>query len=303
MKIVIPGGAGFIGTALSRHFANKGYEVVVLSRLPEQAPAVLREHAEVVAWDGITAGPWVRQLRSAGAVINLSGENVGSGLWTHRKKQRIRDSRIFSTRTLVDALRAIETRPAVLLNASAIGYYGPHGDEKLRENWPPGNDFMAELCRDWEYEANKATELGVRVVTMRIGVVLGRGGGALAKMALPFRFFGGGRLGSGKQWMSWIHLDDLVGLFEFALEKATVLGPMNATAPEPVTNAEFTRTLARVLHRPALATMPAFALKALLREQAQLILNSQRVIPDKAQEMGYRFKFPLLQAALESLLT
>jgi len=302
MKIIISGGTGLIGNALAKHFAGKSHKVVVFSRHPEKASLALREYAEVVAWDALTSGPWIGQLQSADAVINLSGENVGSGLWTRKKKQRIRDSRIFATRTLVDALRAIDARPAALINASAIGYYGPHGDEKLLENWPPGKDFMAEVCRDWENEANKATELGVRTVTMRTGVVLGKGSGALAKMVLPFKFYFGGKLGSGKQWMSWIHLDDLVGLYEFALENRAILGPMNATAPEPVVNAEFAHTLAQILHRPALVAVPAFLLKTLLGEQARLLLNSQRVLPDKAREMGYRFQFPHLQAALENLL-
>jgi len=220
--------------------------------------------------------------------------------WNDEVKRRIRTSRIDSTRHLVDALSTRSHRPGVLICASAIGYYGSRGDEILTESSDPGDDFLARVVRDWEHAARLATALGVRVVNVRIGIVLGNGG-ALKKMIPPFRFGLGGRIGSGKQWMSWIHVDDLVNLILFAIAKSSVSGPLNGTAPHPVTNAEFTKELASVLHRPAIFPVPVFGLKLLFGEMAQAILASQRVIPKAALEAGYQFKHPNLNSSLADI--
>jgi len=231
-------------------------------------------------------------------VVHLAGEPVAQR-WTAAARERIRNSRVLGTRSLVSALR--HQPPAVLVSASAIGYYGSRGDEVLTEASPPGPDFLGQVSVGWEQEARVAEKFGVRVVTPRIGVVLGRGGGALAPMALPFRLGVGGRLGTGKQWMSWIHLDDLVSLIEFAATNAALSGPVNAVAPNPVTNAAFTRELAAALHRPAIFPVPALALKLLLGEMSQMLLGSQRVIPEAALRAGFQFRFAEAGQALRQI--
>jgi uncharacterized protein (TIGR01777 family) len=241
-------------------------------------------------------------LRDVDAIFHLAGEPVASGRWTAKKKARIRDSRRVGTANLVRGLAAAEVRPRVLVCASAVGYYGDRRDEILDESSAPGNDFLAEVCRLWESAAAEANRFGVRVVSVRTGVVLGRDGGALAKMLLPFRLGLGGRLGGGRQWMPWVHIDDLVGLLLHAATHDAVEGPMNGTAPHPVTNREFTRLLAATLRRPALFPMPGAALKLAVGEFAELLLASQRVVPQVALRTGYAFQYPDLEPALEEIL-
>jgi uncharacterized protein (TIGR01777 family) len=237
-------------------------------------------------------------------VFNLAGDPVASGRWTAAKKARIRDSRVLGTRNLVAALAKLEQRPRVLVSASAVGYYGDRGDETLDEQSPPGSDFLAEVCAAWEREAAVARELGIRVVPIRIGVVLGRGGGALAKMLLPFRLGVGSPLGSGNQYMPWIHLDDLVDLMLFAADRETVVGPLNGTAPHPATNRQFTYALGRAVGRPTfLPAVPGVALKLLAGEFAEVLLASQRAMPQAALAAGYAFRYPALEAALQAILS
>ncbi|MCP5116821.1 MAG: TIGR01777 family protein, partial [bacterium] len=241
-------------------------------------------------------------LRGADAVVHLAGEPVAQR-WTPETKRRIRTSRVDGTRTLVEAISKLSERPAVLVAASAIGYYGSRGDEELSEEAPPGEGFLPEICQAWEKETDAAAQLGVRVVKLRVGVVLGLGGGALAQMLTPFRLGLGGRLGSGEQWMSWIHLDDVVGLVRHAIEQSKLEGAVNATAPNPVSNADFTRTLARVLRRPAFFPVPERAIRILFGEMSEILTASQRVVPKAAEAAGFKFSFPDLGTALKNLLS
>ncbi len=277
MKVVITGGSGFIGRAIAERLRTSGHTVTAVSLRTPPGPEV---------------------FSGCDAVVHLAGEPVAQR-WTAAAKERIMHSRVQGTRTLVAALR--QQPPAVLISASAIGYYGSRGDEILTEDSPPGSDFLGQVAVAWEQEARAAEEFGVRVVTPRIGVVLGRGGGALPKMVLPFRFGVGGRLGNGRQWTSWIHLDDLVALVEFSIAATAVRGAVNAVAPNPVTNADFTRELAAALHRPAIFPVPAVALKLLLGEMSQVVLASQRVIPQAALQAGFQFRFMEVGAALRQI--
>ena len=251
-------------------------------------------------WTPGTLREWDVALDGADGVINLAGEPIAERKWTQTQRRRIEKSRIDATHSLVQACAKAKQRPQFLINASAVGYYGPHGDEMITEEIAPGNDFLSVLCRDWEEEAKKAEELGMRVVRLRIGIVLGHGGGALGKMAQPFKYFVGGALGSGQQWMSWIHLEDLVGLILQTIDDSRTTGPVNATAPTPVRNKEFCQTLAKVMHRPCWATVPGFALRMALGDMAEMLLTGQRVIPAVAEKSGYRFRYPTLEPALQA---
>jgi len=277
MKIVITGGSGFIGRAIAQRLRASGHSVAAVSLRTPPGPEVFAD---------------------CETVVHLAGEPVAQR-WTAAAKERIMNSRVQGTRSLVGALR--QQPPAVLISASAIGYYGSRGDEVLTEDSPPASDFLGQVAVAWEQEALAAEEFGVRVVTPRIGVVLGREGGALPKMALPFRFGVGGRLGDGKQWTSWIHLDDLVALFEFSISTSAVRGAVNAVAPNPVTNTAFTKGLAAALHRPAIFPVPAAALKLLLGEMSQVVLASQRVIPEAALRAGFQFRFTDAGEALRQI--
>jgi uncharacterized protein (TIGR01777 family) len=296
MKIAITGATGFIGRAVSRELAQQGHSILALTRRPEAVAGGLGPGVEAVKWDAFSPAP----LPPCDAVVHLAGESV-AGRWTPAKKARIRDSRIQGTRALVDGIARMPEKPSVLVSASAVGYYGDRGDEILTESSPPGHDFLAEVCAGWEAEAERAESLSLRVARVRLGIVLGRDGGALPMMALPFRFGLGGRLGSGRQWVSWIHREDAVGLFLHALERAEVSGPVNASAPEPVTNADLTRALAKALRRPAILPVPGFALKLAVGEMAGSLLGGQRALPDAALKSGYTFRYPDLAVALDEI--
>jgi uncharacterized protein len=278
MKIAITGASGFIGRALTDRLRAGGHAVTGIS---------LRQ------------GVKPDSFPPCDAVIHLAGEPVAQR-WTAAARKRIRDSRIQGTRQLVEALRV--RPPAVLISASAIGYYGSRRNDILTEEAMPSSDFLGKIAVAWEQEAFAAEAFGVRVVVPRIGVVLGPGGGALQKMLVPFRLGLGGRLGNGKQWMSWIHIDDLVALIEFAIATPELSGPVNAAAPSPVTNAEFTRELARALHRPAIFPVPAFVLKLIFGEMSQVLLASQRVLPEAALRAGFDFRYSDLGLALAAAL-
>jgi uncharacterized protein (TIGR01777 family) len=302
MRVLVTGGAGFIGKRLVSRLVSRGDEVIVLTRRPPVASKRV-EAARILNWDPQSGPPTPDAFGAIDAVVNLHGESIANGRWTAAKKERIRRSRIDGTRHLVQGIAAASPRPRVLVTSSAVGYYGPRGDESLDESSPSGQDFLAGVCREWEAEGGRARELGVRVVTIRTGIVLGAGGGALAKMILPFQLFAGGPLGSGEQWMSWVHLDDECGIIMHALDRPSVEGPMNATSPNPVRNRDFARALGRVLGRPSLLPTPAFAMRLLLGEMADaLLLTGQRVLPKKAEGTSYRFHHPLLGEALESIL-
>jgi uncharacterized protein (TIGR01777 family) len=308
VRIVIAGGTGFLGRPLAERLARAGWEVIVLTRSlpsgsvvqdPQERPPVAR-----AGWqpDGST-GPWAALVDGAHAVVNLAGESIAARRWSARQKARIRDSRLLATRSLVAAIRAARQRPAVLVSGSAVGYYGDRGDELLTEGAASGSDFLAQVAAEWEAAAQPAAALGTRLVLLRTGIVLARDGGALAKLLPPFRFFLGGPLGSGRQYMPWIHRDDWIRLVEWAIDREAVVGPLNATAPNPVPNLQFARTLGQLLGRPAVLPTPAFVLRLLLGEMADaLLLGGQRAIPARALELGFEFHHPDLAAALRAIL-
>lgn len=293
MRILLTGGTGFIGRALCTRLLAGGHRLTVWSR----RPALARQRLPGVAV--------IEDLAEAGeieAVVNLAGEPLVGRRWSARQKQAIRDSRLNTTAQLVRWMTPRLRRPHVLVSGSAIGYYGAHGDALLDESTPAGDDFAALLCRDWEYAAMQAEDLGLRVCRLRTGIVLGADGGALGKMLPPFRWGLGGPIGHGRQWMSWIHREDLIGLVQWLLELESAGGAYNGTAPEPVRNREFARTLGRVLHRPALLPAPSPLLRLAFGEGAQLMLTGQRVMPMHALVEGFRFRFPQLEDALRDVL-
>ncbi|MFI5395238.1 MAG: TIGR01777 family oxidoreductase [Candidatus Binatia bacterium] len=302
MKVVITGATGFIGRKLVRRLIAEGHEAVALTRNVEGARQALSIRCACQPWDP-AAGPDPAVIRGADAIVHLAGEGVADRRWTPARKQAIRDSRVAGTRALVGAIAALpsEARPRALISASAIGYYGDRGDEQLDEQSQPGNDFLAEVCTAWEQEAFAAEKLGVRTVVVRIGVVLGKEGGALQKMLRPFRLGLGGRLGSGRQWMSWIHLDDLVRLFVSVIGDGNATGAFNGVAPAPVTNVDFTVALGHALKRPAFLPVPAFALRLTLGEMSAILLASQRALPRAATQRGFTFRYPDIRGALADL--
>jgi len=298
MHIVVTGASGFIGRRLCDRLLAAGHELHLLGRAPKKG---LPASAAFSTWTPEIGPPPAAALEGADAIIHLAGEPVGQR-WTGEVKRRIRSSRVAGTANLVQGLAALQQRPRILLSASAIGYYGERGNEELRETSPAGTGFLADVCREWEAAALAAQPLGLRVVLLRTGVVLGERGGAMERMLPPFRLGVGGRIGSGEHWMSWIHADDAVGLIEFALNEAKITGPLNLTAPEPVTNAQFTSALAHALTRPAILPVPVTALRLLFGEMSEMLTASQRVLPAAALKAGYKFRYPKLGPALASVL-
>lgn len=298
MKVVVAGGTGFIGRPLVTRLHQAGHDVVVLSRGGTRGN--LPPEIHVVSWP-TSAGNQEAAVDGADAVVNLAGENVAQR-WTASAKEKIERSRVEGTNRLVEAIARARAKPSVLVSASAVGYYGARGDEELAEDAAPGAGFLAQTCLKWEEAASAAEPLGVRVARVRIGVVLAANGGALAKMLPAFRAYAGGPAGSGVQWMSWIHRDDLVELFLFALSNRAAFGALNGTAPAPVRNRDFAVALGKALHRPALLPAPALALKLLFGEMATVVLDGQRVVPQRALDLGFRFRFPDLGAALRDVL-
>jgi uncharacterized protein len=295
MRVLISGSSGLIGSALSRSFTERGYEVV---RLVRRAPS-----GGDILWNPDRGELALDPKSQFDVVLHLAGENIGAGRWSAARKERILSSRVNGTRTLVSALTQLQTAPPILISASAVGFYGDRGDEIVREENRPGDGFLAEVCKQWEAEALKTRQHGIRTVCLRIGVVLARDGGALAKMLLPFKLGLGGKFGDGSQYMSWVALDDLVAAVHHVVYDDSISGPVNVVAPHPVTNAEFTKTLGKVLRRPTILGAPAFALKLLLGEMAgPLLLEGQRVEPSKLLATRFEFKHPELDTALRSAL-
>jgi uncharacterized protein len=293
-KIIVAGGTGLLGTALVGALQDDRHMVVVLTRRPTRD--------NEVRWSPQYAeGLWTSALDNAHAVINLAGASIAGGRWTTARKAAIRDSRMQATGALVKAIVASGQPPPIFISSSAVGYYGSRGDEPVTETTAPGSDFLAHVCRDWEAAASQLSP-AARVVLLRSGVVLARHGGALPQMALPFKLFAGGPAGSGRQFMSWIHLHDWVATVKWALASQHIAGPLNVTAPEPVTNEDFSRSLGRVLGRPAWLKAPSFALRLMLGEMADaLILGGQRVLPAVAQQHGFAFQYPTLESALRQI--
>ena len=300
MKIFVAGGTGMVGTPLIRALKQRGDDVLVLMCRPT---AVKQTFADCTLLEGdpMQAGGWQDALAGCDAAVNLVGEGIFLRRWNDDFKKLLRDSRIQSTANVVAALARPGSRCKTLVNASAIGYYGPRGDEELTESDPPGSDFLAKACVDWEQATGAAASHGVRVAMIRTGVVLAKEGGALAQMLTPFKLGVGGKVGSGQQWMSWIHHQDLTGVFLTALDNAAASGPLNGTAPRPVTNYDFTKALGRALGRPTILPTPAFALKLLLGEVAEVVTQGQRVLPKRPLDLGYSFRFSDIDSALQDI--
>src|SRR5262245_32298469 len=303
MRVFVTGGTGLIGSRLVRALRRRGDEVVVLSRRAD-AWKQCGSDCTFALGDPARPGPWTAALAGCDAVVHLAGENIFARRWTPAFKQLLRDSRVRSTEALVAALAKLPAgeRPGVLVSGSAVGYYGPRGDEELGEDAPPGDDFLARVCADWERAALAAEAAGLRVVLLRTGLVLDRAGGLLPQVLTPFKLFVGGPVGSGRQWMSWIHHADLTGLLLTALDQPAARGPLNGTAPRPVTNRDFSTALGQVLGRPSAVRVPALALRLRFGEVAMVMTSGQRAVPRRALGLGYQFEFPDLEGALRDLL-
>jgi len=299
MRVLVTGASGLVGSALAGALRGAGHSADRLVRPGSEAKGA----GHGIKWDPVSGDLDRAAAEGADAVVHLAGANIGAGRWTASRKKLLRSSRVEATRNLVTGLLQLDRRPRALVSASAVGYYGNRGDELLTEESPPGEDFLGMLARDWEKEAMRAADFGMRVVIVRLGVILAPHGGALERMLLPFQLGLGGRLGSGKQWMSWITLPDAIGVLRHALENDALAGPVNAVAPNPVRNAEFTRTLGKVLGRPTIFPAPAFALRLVLGEMAgALLLSSQCVVPQKLQQQGYGFRHADLETGLRAVL-
>ncbi len=298
MKIIVAGGSGFVGKGVVEKFVS--HSVVVLSRRSSSGGAAW-PNVRYVQWDARTVSEWASELEGADAVMNFVGEPLDARRWTAKQKELIVLSRVDATRALVEALRRAKNRPPVLVNASAVGYYGPVAHEEVTEERGPGNDFLAHVVSRWEQEAEAASPLGVRVVCLRMGVVLARDGGALRKMALPFKVFAGGYMGTGRQWFPWVHRDDVAQVASFVLQHSAVSGAVNVVAPDSVTMKQFCDVLGKVIRRPSWAPVPGFVLKLALGEMADMLLTGQRVVPAKLLSHGYKFLFPKLPDALRAI--
>jgi uncharacterized protein (TIGR01777 family) len=303
MRIIITGGSGLIGRALSASLAADGHQVILLSRTPERATG-LPVGVRAAGWDGHTAAGWGSLADGAEAIVNLAGESIAAGRWTPERKRRIRDSRLNAGRAVLEAVQAAADRPQVVVQASAVGYYGPCGDEEITEQTPPGDDFLAQaVVVEWEASTAPVEALGVRRAVIRTGVVLSKDGGALPRLLLPFKLLAGEPLGSGRQWFPWIHIADEVRAIRFLIDSQAADGPFNLSAPNPLTNAEFSRALGRVLGRPSFLPTPTPVLRLLFGEMATVLLDGQRALPVRLLDLGFTFRFPEAESALRDLLT
>lgn len=300
MHVVIAGGSGLIGSLLASELMQDGYEVIVLTRDPNRAR--LPQGVKIAVWDGRTPKGWSHWLEGAGAVVNLVGENLGGQRWTAERKRRIVSSRVEPGRAILEGLRQTTSRPAVLIQGSAIGYYGQSGDRVVDESSPAGEDFLADICRQWEASTQAVEELGIRRVVIRSAVVLARGNPAIEPMLLKMRLFMGGPLGSGQQWFPWIYWKDHVAAIRFLMQKEDAWGPFNLIAPNPQTNAQFSRELAHIMGRPYWLPVPAFALRWVFGEMAVMVLSGQRAIPRRLLELGFQFQYPTAREALKDML-
>lgn len=296
MQVAVTGGTGFIGRDITEILLERGDAVKILTRDASRIPAQFRGHVEGVSWDSLDLG-------GVDAVINLAGENLFAKRWNEAQKEKILRSRIHATEQVIAAIERAAAGPRVLVNGSAVGYYGSHEDAEFDESSAPADDFLARVCVQWERAAAAARQHGCRVVPIRMGVVLDKNGGALERMLTPFRLFVGGPAGSGRQWMSWVHRRDVSRLFAFAIDHESLDEPLNATSPQPTRMSEFAKTLGKVLGRPSWLPAPGFALKLALGEVSDVILKGQRVLPKRTQEVGFEFEYPDLKKALEEILT
>ena len=301
MKIAIAGATGFVGSRLVEQLQAQGHQVIILTRSPQQASNRFGQ-AQIVGYNPLKSGEWQQSISGCDAVINLAGEPIAEKRWTPAQKRSILDSRQLGTQKIVEAIELATIKPQVLINASAIGYYGTSETSKFDETSPAGTDFLAEVCTAWETAAQAVTANGTRVVILRLGIVLGENGGVLGKMLAPFSAFVGGPIGSGNQWFSWIHRDDVVKLIIAALNDTKMQGVYNATAPNPVTMTEFAQTLGTVMNRPSWLPVPNFALEAMLGEGAIVVLQGQQVVPTRTLAQGFDFQYSTLKPALSAIL-
>nr|WP_088894225.1 TIGR01777 family oxidoreductase [Leptolyngbya ohadii] len=305
MKIAVTGATGFIGSRLVERLQAEGHTVIVLTRNPDRAkslfPAASYPNVEVVAYQPLASGDWQQAISGCDGVVNLAGAPIAESRWTPERKQEIMDSRRVGTAKIVEAIASANPRPAVLVNSSAIGYYGTSETASFDEDSPAGNDFLAEVCQAWEAEAQKAQEYGTRLVILRTGIVLGMGG-AIEKMLLPFRMFAGGPLGNGRQWFSWIHREDMVNLILKALTQPNMSGVYNATAPNPVRMAELTQNLGEAMQRPSWLPVPSFALEMMLGDAAKVVLEGQQVLPKRTQASGFEYQYSTVKPALVDIV-
>ena len=301
MKIVIAGGTGFIGRHISRFLIHEGHSLIILSRHASDGKHLVNIHARHIQWDGCAQGPWSQECEGADVVINLSGAPIADSRWTTKRKQELIDSRVQSTKALIQAISSWRNKPHTFMTASGIGFYGDRGGEVVNESSTPGEGFLRELCQAWEGAAMEGEALGLRVIPIRIGMVLGPDGGALSKMTLPFRLFLGGPILPGSQFVSWIHREDLARLILFLITHSSVKGPVNAVAPEAVTMKEFCSALGKSMNRPSWFPVPEFLLRIALGELATMLTTGQRVHPFKALEAGFSYSYATLQPALDSV--
>jgi uncharacterized protein (TIGR01777 family) len=307
MNVVIAGGTGTIGRALVKHLFEQQYQITILSRNPDKYISTFPPGISFQAWDGKTVGQWTQAIEGSGVVINFAGENLaGDGYlperWTDAKKKRILDSRLDSGRAIVDAIRSVTNKPEALIQASAIGYYGPRGDEPLDESEPPGEDFLASTSVEWENCTKEVESFGIRRVIVRTGLIQSLEGGPLMRLYLPYKLYGGAYFGDGKQYWSWIHMDDEVRAIQHLIEHEDAQGPFNLTAPEPVTCREFGKVLGKVMNRPSYMPIPRFAMELVLGEVSTVVFDGQRVIPKRLKELGFSFQFNELEAALDDTI-
>jgi uncharacterized protein len=302
MRVIITGGTGLIGSRLAKDLIEDGNEVVILTRSPEKEGKKSPEGARLVRWDAKSADGWWQEAEGADAIVNLAGENISSGRWTKKRKQRILESRVDAGRAVVDAVERVERKPGVVIQSSGVNYYGPRsGEKQVIEKTPPGKDFLANVCVEWEMSTVAVEKYGVRRPIIRQGVVLAREGGALPKMALPYKFFVGGPVGSGRQWMAWTHLTDNVRAIRFLIENGRANGPFNVCAPTSITNRRFSKILGRVLNRPSFVPAPALMMKLVFGEMSTVLLDGQRCVPKRLQELGFKFRFSELEPALRDI--
>jgi len=302
-KVIVSGATGFIGTVLCSQLTARGYDVVVLSRNPERGAAHFSSNVTVIGWDARSAAGWAKQADGAHGIINLTGENIAAGRWTRSQKEKIRHSRLAAGRAIIDALAQVSTKPRVVIQASGIGYYGNRGDELLDETSSSGTGFLADVARDWERSTAQVEAMGIRHVIIRTGIVLGPDGGFLSRVLLTFRLFMGGHIGSGRQWLSWIHIKDAVDAMCFLLEKPDLHGPFNLCSPNPLMAREFFHILGSAMGRPSWLPVPGFALRIMFGQMAEeLMLSGQRALPKRLLEAGFAFSYPEAGVALRDIV-
>jgi uncharacterized protein (TIGR01777 family) len=303
-RVIITGATGFIGNALCRELIEGGYETVGLSRNPEMGKALLSDQVKVVKWDTKSSEGWTNYADGAYAIVNLAGENIASGGWTKERKKRILQSRLDAGKAVIQAIEKVKNKPNVVIQASGIGYYGDSGNQILDETSSPGSGFLVEVAKQWEKTTQKVESMGVRHIVIRTGVVLGGDGGFLYRVVLPYRFFVGGHLGSGKQWIPWIHIEDEAKAIRFLMEKIDMRGVFNLSSPNPLTSRDFSKVLGKVMKKPAWLPVPGFVLRLLLGEMAsELILSGQRALPKRLLESGFQFQYPEVESALSRILS